>query len=150
MTRAWEMPGGRRDLTSQHGYSLIELVVVMSIVGIIAVYAGAKWQGDLTLYSKADELVNDIREAQALAMTNTPGQYTIRTVASDSYRILDSLAQPVDPQPKVLDGVSISAFAITFNSRGDPGPVTVNIQLAKEGQTVTVRVVGNTGAAQRL
>ncbi|MBF0273394.1 MAG: prepilin-type N-terminal cleavage/methylation domain-containing protein [Magnetococcales bacterium] len=134
---------------ASRGLTLVELVVVMSIVGIIAVYAGAKWQGDLSFYSKADQLVNDIRRAQALAM-GKDGNYTIRSVAADSYQIQDAAGTAVDPQATVLDRVQIMSFFITFNGRGDPGAVSQDVQLTLEGQTLTIRVYGNTGAVVRL
>ncbi|MBF0294811.1 MAG: prepilin-type N-terminal cleavage/methylation domain-containing protein [Magnetococcales bacterium] len=136
-------------MRSRSGMTLIELVVVMVVVGILAVYAGAKWQGDLTLYTKADQLLNDIRRAQALAMSKEAG-YTIQTVAVDSYRIVDATGTVVDPQPTVLTDVTITPFAITFNTRGDPGGASVDITLTMAGQSVIDRVVGNTGAALRL
>lgn len=133
----------------QRGMSLIELLVVMTIVGIMAVYAGAKWQGDLTLYPKADQLMNDIRRAQALAMRQE-GNYTILRVSANSYRIQDASGTAVDPQPSVLTGVEIGAFSVTFNSRGDPGTANTDFQVSMEGESLTIRVVGNTGVAMRL
>ncbi|MBF0626876.1 MAG: type II secretion system protein [Magnetococcales bacterium] len=149
MVGIWR-PGSGWRCHDQKGFSLLELVMVMTIVGIVGVFAGTKWQGDLTLYTKADQMVNDIRRAQALAMTKNGGNYTILRIGSDSYRIQDSLGVPVDPQATVLSGVTIPNFSFTFDTRGDPGPTTRELQLTQEGQSVTIRIIGNTGAVQRL
>ncbi|NGZ07588.1 MAG: type II secretion system protein [Magnetococcales bacterium] len=136
------------DLTFEKGYSLVELVMVMVIVGIIGITAGAKWQGDLSLFAKADQLVNDMRLAQALAMGK--GIYTIRSVTPNSYRIQDANGAAYYPQDPVLEGVTINPFAISFDGRGDPGPLDIDLLLTLEGQTATIRMYGYTGAVRRL
>ncbi len=133
----------------QRGFSLMELIMVMTIVGIVAVYAGAKWQGDLTLYPKTDQLMNDIRRAQALAMSRGVN-FTILTVGADSYKIQDATGVAVDLQPTVLAGVTITSFAFTFDRMGDPGAVTQSVKLSMDGESVTIQVVGKTGVALKL
>ncbi|MBF0126097.1 MAG: type II secretion system protein [Magnetococcales bacterium] len=140
-------PRRGRDVTSQSGVSLVELIVVMTIIGILAVTAGARWQGDLTLYTKADQLINDIRFAQTLAMREELN-FTILRVAGNAYQVQDSTGTVVRPT-EALSGVTITPFSITFDSRGSPGAATQTIQLTMDGQSVTIRVVGNTGLALR-
>ncbi|MBF0213989.1 MAG: type II secretion system protein [Magnetococcales bacterium] len=145
MSRVQGRSGGGSDLTSQQGVTLIELIVMMVIVGIIGISAGAKWQGDLSFYSMADQLVNEIRRAQSLAMSKE-GNHTILTTTSNSVRIQDAVGAAVDPVPTTFANVAIVPFSITFDGRGDPGAVNRDVQLTMEGETLTLRVVGNTGA----
>ncbi|MBF0440221.1 MAG: type II secretion system protein [Magnetococcales bacterium] len=130
-------------MTSQRGASLFELVMVMTIIGIVTVAAGVKWPGDLTLHPKAEQLMNDIRRTQALAMSQS-GHYTI-SGTGNSYQIQDALGTVVDSLVFSPVGIVIAPFSITFDDRGDPGATNQDFHLSMDGQSVTIRVIGNTG-----
>ncbi|MBF0163269.1 MAG: type II secretion system protein [Magnetococcales bacterium] len=151
----WRTKPVFHGMDRQSGVTLIELIMVMVIMGILAVYIGARWQGDLSFPVKVDQLVNDIRRAQALAMSKD-GNYRIENVGSDSYRIVDASGVAVDPQPTQLEHVTFPTFAFTFNGRGAPvngnAEVTTNqeLQLTSGTEALTIRIIGYTGLAQRL
>lgn len=113
------------------GFTLLELVFVLVIVGVIAAVAVPKWSSNAHLGLGAEQLAQDIRYAQALSMSRGGG-YTIVRTASDTYR--------VDGNTTVLEDVSITPlFNILFDKNGLP-PATTTISLSDSGESVTVTV----------
>lgn len=52
------------------GFTLIELIVVLTLVGVLSAYAVVRWppSNALILPAQADQFVTDIRHTQMLAM----------------------------------------------------------------------------------
>lgn len=101
-----------------HGFSLIELVMVIVLVSVLAVYAVAKWpsDGELKLPTQASLLANHIRHIQALAMHW--GQPLRLTVSSGGYSVScvsASASAPCNNSP-VIDPVTHQAFNISLES----------------------------------
>ncbi len=77
------------------GFSLIELIIIIILVGILGVYATEKFPGSVVnLDAQAQELSNDIRFAQSLSMTK--GQrYRFVKLSSTTYQILNAAGSAV-------------------------------------------------------
>lgn len=56
-------------LACTHGFTLIELIVVLTLVGIISAYISVNWksEGEFTVSQQADRLAAHIRHVQSLA-----------------------------------------------------------------------------------
>ncbi len=71
---------------TQRGFSLVELIVVIIIVGIISVLAIPRWFGDTnTLSSETDRLVNTILYIQEMAVSNGKTAYLTIDGTANSY-----------------------------------------------------------------
>ena len=136
-------------LGNQHsgsrGFTLLELIMVLMIAGIVAVSAGISWSGRLFIRAQAEQLAQDIRYTQALAMSrNNP--FTIQWVSEDTYAIMDADGDVVPPYPLRLSGVTIEVFSIVFSaSVGMPVSDTLSVGLFKGDEFLSVIVTDLTG-----
>ena len=70
-----------------HGFSLIEMVIVISVIAIIGVVSFMQWTGtDINVGGQAKQLASDIAYTQSLAMTKGVRYYLIIT-SSNTYEI---------------------------------------------------------------
>jgi MSHA pilin protein MshC len=152
--------------TSQKGFSLIELVTVMIVVGIVAAFGMSRMFSSSPFEERGfyDNFVGAIRYAQRLAVAS---RCTVQVaVAGNGYRITThspatlagSTLQVCDETTRLTydvynpatgttpytgqapDGVAVSDATFTFNSRGRASSnVTINVG------TRTIRVVAETG-----
>ena len=71
---------------SQKGFSLIELIVVIIIVGIISILAIPRWfSGTSTLNNETDRLVNNFLFIQEMAINNGKNSYISINESNNSY-----------------------------------------------------------------
>ncbi len=89
LRRVISASSGRHDLKKSRGFTLIELVMVMVMIGIVAVVATPLFQNPVGTRSQAAalRLSSDIRYAQMLAIQT---QRTVRVIfdaATNSYQI---------------------------------------------------------------
>ena len=82
-------------LNKQYGFTLIEFVCVIAIIGILSILVAPSWSGtSLGMIGQAQELANDIRYAQNLAMT-TGQRYRWVKTASNTYQIQNNFGTAI-------------------------------------------------------
>lgn len=142
----------------QRGFTLVELVVVILILGIISINVGSRFLSGSAFADRkvADELIEAIRYAQHIAMSRG-GNIQVVTNAT-SYRIEESTcASPPCPIPNpnrignytiTIPGNSLlNATTISFNGLGQPTPNTDSTITVGNPTAFTITVEGETGYA---
>ncbi len=135
---------GARIVTASSGFSLIELVMVIVLLGIVmaAVVPKLRNPTDFSLEGSASMIVADIRNAQELAMATHDDKNVVFTLNGASYTVeteSDSVFRTVD----LPSGVTITSADVTFtfNPLGEPtvgGGSSVTISSGVNSKTVTV------------
>jgi prepilin-type N-terminal cleavage/methylation domain-containing protein len=78
-----------------NGFTLTEIVIVILVVGILAIYPLIKWPGTvINLDAEAERLASDIRYAQSLSMSKGSRYEFIKT-SSNTYQITTTTGTPV-------------------------------------------------------
>ena len=109
------------------GFTLIELVMVLVILGVLSAYVATRWSpGDSAVHAEAAQLARDLRHAQALAMnTGTPLDFE---PLGNGYRVTNGGSLIQDParggpfQHELASGVSRggSCGTVRFDTLGRP------------------------------
>lgn len=153
-------------ITRNGGFTLIELIFIILIIGILATVTMPKWTStSLGLEFEAHRVLNDIRYTQALSVT-TGERYRWVKVSTNSYSITNeagsAIVLPSGGTTLTMTGnVTFGAFSnlpnnlIAFNSQGVPYTTsslpgtalatTAVIPLTAGGVTRSVLVVPETG-----
>ena len=131
----------RRVVSASPGFTLIELIMVIVLIGILAVSVVPKFidTSAISLHGAAAMIAADIRYAQELAMgTNQPESITFTNGAS-SYDTVDGRTINLPSNVSILTGATFD-----FNTLGEPtagGLVTISAG----GPTKTINVESDTG-----
>lgn len=155
-------------MRTPHGFTLLELVMIMVIIGVLAVSAIPRFT-NVDAHVAAQEIVEAIRYAQEMAMVHS-GQDVDADGNLDFYRFAitgntfrvsradaDSLADilhPVEGGASYTNswtgGVILGGdITIDFNSRGLPSNAAdITIDVTAGGETVQITVERLTGYAR--
>ncbi|MBU4201237.1 MAG: type II secretion system GspH family protein [Verrucomicrobia bacterium] len=165
-----------RPATHRVGFSLIEMIVVMLVMGILVVLAVEKFTSVSSIYAPlaADELIVNLRYIRNLAITRERSTRVIFSVVSNSYVV--SLANtnglyvaakdPVSQSPWVVDvaerfsGVALSnvniggSSTLYFSGTNGIPCYNTNTPLTANGTIVfnsglTVMIAPDTGYIER-
>ncbi|HEC17558.1 MAG TPA: type II secretion system protein [Sedimenticola sp.] len=127
----------KNTLKAMAGFTVMELVMVISILGIVAAFAIPRWQanGAYTVGYQADRLLSDIRYIQSLAMAwgenlrldVSTGSYQVTCVNSSGTAACgsagDIITDPLTNQPfnVTLDsGITLAGIDTDFDKLGRP------------------------------
>ena len=129
------------NLGSSKGFTVIELIVVIAVIGILAVMALARTLDSNTINSRevAVMVAADIKRTQELSMADIVNHSI--TFDGDNTYTLDAEALPVT----LPAGMTVSTQTITFNSLGEPVGATTPINLTVGGRANAVTVQPYTG-----
>lgn len=148
------------------GYTLVELILVISIVGVIMVSVMPRWQGTATNVGyESQRLLNDIRYAQALSIM-TGQRYRWVKTSVNSYQIQNSSGTPItlplggttmNFSSGVIFGtltnlpnnlLAFDSVGVPYTSASTPGTAlasTASIPISASGQLFTVQITPQTG-----
>jgi MSHA pilin protein MshC len=117
------------------GFTLVELVLVMLVIGILSVAVMPKWYTTGTSVNyEARRLLSDIRYTQALSVA-TGQRYRWVKVSASTYQILNESGSPIvlpsgGTVLTLTSGVTIGTLTnlpsnlVAFNSQGTPYTTT--------------------------
>ena len=135
-----------------NGFTLVELIVVILLIGILSIFAAPKFVNDDSFKARglADEIVTAIRHAQRLSMTRGENHRVIITTTSYTVeKFVSSVSSPVrHPDGNATFNKSFppnivtSAATIEFDRIGRPIP---NNLIKIELVSFTVQVEEETG-----
>lgn len=152
------------------GFSLLELVVIISIIGILAAYIAVRWKpvSTFTLGQQADVFTQKVRHVQSLAsgwglalrLVPAGTRYSVVCVSGTGVAPCvnpgDTVMDPATNAPFIVnlnDGVTISGFATEFDVAGRPvnGATLLTADrvftLSVDGKTRVITVKPVTGFA---
>ena len=140
------------DKKNEHGFTLLELIMVIVIIGILAWVAIQKYPTtEISLETAADMIRSDIRSVQALAMS----QHTAKsmTFASTIYTFDIQGGTQQRNLTNIFDGnISLSPYpaSISFNSLGEPTSTTDpgDTITITNGSSITLTVLRYTGRVE--
>jgi len=144
-----------RDLKSHTGFTLVELIVVILLLGILSINVGSRFFGNNSFSDRkvADELVEAIRYAQHLAMSRAASDTFKIVTTSSTYSVQNSSSTAVNNPNRSGDytitipsNTSLSATSVSFNGLGKPTPDTDTTITV--GSSFTITIEQETGYAR--
>ena len=130
----------------QRGFTLVELIVIMVLVGILSIYAIPKTQNDFTAGNSVQELMQALRFVQQQSMANTGKANSGIQISSDGFTFINatSITQEwklLKPTPKYTVTISPTG-SIVFNGHGIP-TCSGSLACTNTAQAITVSANGN-------
>jgi prepilin-type N-terminal cleavage/methylation domain-containing protein len=137
---------------SQGGYTLVELIIVIVIVGVLAAIAAPGWLAFMNsrrANAARDQVFQSLRQAQAQALRGKEPQAVVFTTAALPTLTALGVTQPIGDGQLDANGVSLQVTngattinRVEFDSSGN----LKTTDLDEQGIKITVTVPPNTGA----
>jgi len=147
--RVDKQEGFKEQWSGHSGMTLIEIIMVMVIIGVLAVFLVPKFNLDYSseaaLNGAAYLVASDIRYVQEFAMANKVSKSALFSSGSSVYAF--SPTHNLDSSGQLPAGVTINNnFTVTFNSLGEPTTGGGgSVAISGGGLTKTISVVNYTG-----
>lgn len=150
-----------RPLQRTGGFTLVELVTVIILLGIISVFAASRLFPDFTARQASEELIQALRHTQEAAMDHTGSAAAQLQIDADGIVFVNVSPGSTDwallkPNPD-LDVALSPTGTVTFTGKGRPqcggglscaaGQAVITVSANGDSETVTLEAV--TGFAHR-
>ena len=121
----------KRSLKQTSGFTLVELVVVILLIGIIGVVAGPRFvkTGIFAERRTADEILSALRFTQQMAMARGGGIQLVLT--GNRYTVEETTGTPLQSPDRsgaysksLANGVTTNTITVAFDGLGQPVPNT--------------------------
>ncbi len=136
----------------QNGYTLLELIVVILVIGVLSAIAIARMSNpSANLSSVAEMIVTDLRELQALAMAD--GRPVVIAFYPDYYRVYQGSSELTGLQfPRQVGDLNariIDPHKVGFDTFGEPmnGRDKILVRSTVDSTEYTIVVEEHTGYA---
>lgn len=127
------------------GFTLLEMIMVIVMLGILAFYMGMASPNSINRVALARQLVNDIRLAQAYALNYNPSVgASIVWTGTNTYTVCTPTAIC---SSMTLGDAIMTSFNLVFDGYGATSDATITVTM---NGTTTIQVTGATGLVQVL
>lgn len=155
-----------QSMLKQKGFTLIELICVIIVLGVLSVNAFIQWPGTaINSGAEAQQVANDIRYTQSLSMSKG-NRYSFVIVSSTTYQIRNSSGTAVTntmggTTTTLNTGLSFGTLTnlpdslVAFDGNGNPYSTTgspgtaltstASIPISGGGITRTITIAPSTG-----
>ena len=142
------------SIQHQAGFTLLELVAVILVLGVLAVFAAVRWQAidTYTSTTQADQLARDIRHAQTLAISwGLPLRVSVNA-GGTAYSVVcvngTTVAPCVAAGNIVVDPVTSQPYTVTLPAGVTLAPVASNTDFDNFGRPVAAGVLMSANPAR--